>query len=259
MKFCTSFLFALVYYSSISSLNILGCRLWGSETGECSLLPLDDLWRAENMPFCYDKVLYRACLPKQQTLPPSREFPNGRWFNHTVRAKDDWVRYSCELNTEIRRAAETNKTLKNLGVNEYGDKGTIIKRFWHNDDCQNAYKSYFCWVNFPRCDDGMEYTLPTCRSACQNFFRSCMYSSDLWRCYESKYFNGWGPEQPTGNRTYLRDFFPGQPFRENRFDKNGDTMPLCTPALKGNGNQLQLNILLLFLCIFFIFACIIYQ
>jgi hypothetical protein len=26
-----------------------------------------------------------------QTLPPTREYPRGRFFNHTVAAKDKWV------------------------------------------------------------------------------------------------------------------------------------------------------------------------
>eukprot|EP01041_Mallomonas_annulata_P010392 gene10392-21671_t len=187
------------------------------------------------MPFCYNFVQYSTCLPKIQTLPPSRQYPDGRWFNHTVKTKDTWVQQQCDDQIELRRDLERNKTLKNLGVNEYGDKGTIFKRFYKNRDCQNAYRAYFCWINFPRCNMDTDATLPTCRSACHNFFKSCAYPTSLWRCYESKYFNARTPESPSGNRTYLRDFFPGQPFRENDFTVKGEPIAVCTPSLKGTG------------------------
>jgi hypothetical protein len=48
---------------------------------------------------------------------------------------------------------------------------------------------------------------------------SCQNHKDLWRCGDSQYFNGYSPEKPTyidGLPTYLRDFFPGQPFKTNR-------------------------------------------
>lgn len=79
------------------------------------------------------------------------------------------------------------------GEDEYGIEGGIEPRFHRNGDCRNAYKNYFCWANFPRCDD-YEQSLMTCRSSCENFFRVCGYEKDLWRCGESKYFNGYAPE-----------------------------------------------------------------
>jgi len=216
-------------------LNIVSsCRIWGADTGECSLKTLDRTWRMQNMPFCQDFVIYPACLPKQQTLPPSREYPEGRWINYTVLTKDQWVEKSCRDWTGYRRTAETNPDYRVAGTNEFGQKGKMIKRFWHNKDCQDAYQAYFCYINFPRCDNDLQQSLPTCRSACENYFKSCMYSPDLWRCYNSKYFNGPGPETPGPNKTYLRDFFPGQPFRKNKFTTAGVPVPECTPAILGS-------------------------
>ena len=81
--------------------------------------------------------------------------------------------------------------------------------------------------------------MPTCRSACENYFHACNYDNDLWRCGPSDFFNGYAPESPSldpvsGNATYLRDYFPGQPFVGNKFTAGGDEIPICTPALKGS-------------------------
>ncbi len=145
-----------------------------------------------------------------------------------------------------RRGLEVNKTLKALAINEYGDSGRIIKRFYKKMDCMEAYRAYFCWINFLRCDINRDLTLPTCRSACVNFFKSCGYARDLWRCGKSKYFNGYDPESPSsvdanGNPQYLRDYFPGQPFRENKFNLEDNPIPICTPSIKGSAPSIKLN------------------
>lgn len=66
-----------------------------------------------------------------------------------------------------------------MGVNEFGDSGTIRKRFYKKPDCQSAYRNLFCWLNFPRCDMSRDLTLPTCRSACENFFIACGYERGM--------------------------------------------------------------------------------
>lgn len=166
-----------------------------------------------------------------------REFPDGRWFNHTVLAKDTWVATNCMAHITERVNLETNKSLERKAENEFGDKGRIKKRFHHNDDCQNAFKNLFCWTNFPRCDPNRDLTYPTCRSACENYFTACNFKKSLWRCGQSKFFNAYGPETPSvdalGNVTYLRDFFPGQPFRKNKYTKGGSEVGHCTPAITG--------------------------
>ena len=142
--------------------------------------------------------------------------------------------------------------------------GGIEPRFHRNPDCRNAYKNYFCWINFPRCDAYGQSQM-MCRSACvvpppfpntrhphqllleallkkvptgarlspelfwgqhgemhlthgkptclrpppQNFFRTCGYERDLWRCGPTKYFNAYSSD---GAENW--DYFPGQPFRD---------------------------------------------
>lgn len=218
--------------------SLHACYLWGTDSGVCTSLTFDPVWKAENMPFCSGFIDYAACLPKYQNMPPTRDFPAGRWFNHTTLNKDEWVKTQALQHIAERIGYERNRTLKNTGRNEYGDVGITKVRFYNNPDCQHAFISYFCWINFPRCDPQTDTTLPTCRSCCENFFHSCNYDHDLWRCGPSAYFNGYSPEQPTidpssGNVTYLRDYFPGQPFVGNKFDHSGNEIPICTPALNG--------------------------
>lgn len=214
------------------------CYLWGSDTGECTDETLGEAFRFENMPFCAEKVTYTACVPKVQVLPSSRAFPDGRWTNHTMKKKDAWVFEGFMAHVTERVALEQNVSLRKANRNEYGDVGKIRRRFNKRPDCKNAYKNLFCWINFPRCDKERDLTLPTCRSACENFFKSCGYERGLWRCGKSKFFNGYEPEQPkvdqiSGDVQYLRDYFPGQPFRENKYTTGGSELPICTPAITG--------------------------
>jgi hypothetical protein len=58
-----------------------GCNIWGHDTGYCSELPLDPLWRMENLPWCQYAVLYPACLPKEQVLD-STHFTSFRSHTH---------------------------------------------------------------------------------------------------------------------------------------------------------------------------------
>ena len=51
-----------------------------------------------------------------QTLPPTREYPMGRWFNHTVLKKDNWVRENADNWIAYRIQLELNKTLQSLGM-----------------------------------------------------------------------------------------------------------------------------------------------
>lgn len=43
---------------------------------------------------------------------------------------------------------------------------------------------------------------------------ACENQKDLWRCGDSKYFNGYEAEEPeidgNGDPVYMRDFFPGK-------------------------------------------------
>jgi hypothetical protein len=68
-----------------------------------------------------------------------------------------------------------NQTLEDMAINELGEGGIIQKRFsdrGDSPDCIKAFKSYFCWMNFPRCDQE-DKSLVMCRSACENLHIAC--------------------------------------------------------------------------------------
>lgn len=224
------------------------CFIHGQDSGFCTTQTLDARYRAASMPFCAKYIKYPACLPMEQKIPPSRSWPQGRWFNHTTLTKDQWIGTKAREHLYYRRDLERNKTLYQLGINEWGEAKPIHRyRFWHRPDCKNAYYALFCWINFPRCDmnPARLLSLPTCRSACENYFISCGFDADLWRCGKPKWYNGLGPEEPTGadletgTPTYSRDYFPGSPFRKNRFKADGlSDRPICTPAMKGSASRM---------------------
>ncbi len=88
-------------------------------------------------------------------------------------------------------------------------------------------------------------SMPLCRSVCKNMMKSCEFPKDMWRCGESQFFNGYEPEKPTwvnGIATYLRDYFPGQPFVENQYTggrRNKQPLPVCSPSLEGKGSKVR--------------------
>lgn len=102
--------------------------------------------------------------------------------------------------------------------------------------CQKAFRAYFCYLNFPRCywDDRTDEmkSVPLCRSACKNFFKACNYDKSLWRCGRSEWMNGNVPEDFFAYDRYMRDFFPGQPFR-NSYKSRGyrNIHGRCTPGV----------------------------
>jgi hypothetical protein len=179
-------------------------------------------------------------------MHPSTQNTYGRW-NHSVTDKDVWVEASFNEHVQRQIGFEKNKTMARSGVDINGHKGAIHRRFWKRPNCQNAFKNLFCYINFPRCDPSTNLTLPTCRSACENFFKSCKYNKALWRCGKSKWFNGYEPEVPTlvgGNFTYLREYFPGQPWRQNKYTIGGSEIPICTPAILGSAHNVRPNIVM---------------
>ena len=121
---------------------------------------------------------------------------------------------------------------------EGGDDNTI-ERFTDNADCQNAYKNFLCYMNFPRCNDAGE-SLMLCRSVCENFFQACKYESFLNRCYNPEYYGATDPEPETitdelGLPIYMRAHLPGQPFRDILIDEESkDMLVVCTPSIPGS-------------------------
>lgn len=110
------------------------------------------------MPFCgrYIANYYPPCVPNPgvATFEKDQNFPEGRNRRYTTRFKDRWVEEQVTGIIDGRIDVETNQSAKNLGVDGYGRKGSKAKiRFHKNKACQDAYKRYFCWLNFPRCDE----------------------------------------------------------------------------------------------------------
>ena len=174
----------------------------------------------------------------------------GRWINNTVYLKDQWIGEKAMEHINRQLGFELNKTMKSLNRDIYGHRGHVRKRFLKRFDCQNAFKAMFCYINFPRCYPEEDKSLPTCKSACENFFRTCNYEYGLWRCGPSKWFNGNYPELPAhnpdtedgtikANLTYLREYMPGQPFRKNKYTLMGNEHVICTPAILGAGSKTE--------------------
>jgi hypothetical protein len=97
-----------------------------------------------------------------------------------------------------------------------------------------------CFINFPRCDE-QDKSLVMCRSACENLLDTCHIPPDLQRCGPPEWHNGNGPEEmkfynDAGSYPILmRDFFPGQPFRDNQYEDRQRKIPkiVCTPSIPG--------------------------
>jgi hypothetical protein len=55
----------------------------------------------------------------------------------------------------------------------------------------------------------------------------------MFRCGPSEFMNGYEAEEPNAKTgQFLRDFFPGQPFRANKFDRKNNPITVCTPSIK---------------------------
>eukprot|EP01036_Dinobryon_divergens_P030678 gene30678-39956_t len=116
--------FVLFIFAALFCINTTHCcYIWGTDSGYCETQAADLAWRQTYMPFCAEKVQYPACLPKPQFIPPTKEFPKGRWKQHNTFTKDKWVERAFFNWTRHRRTVELNKTLIKLGINEYGDSG----------------------------------------------------------------------------------------------------------------------------------------
>ena len=114
--------------------------------------------------------------------------------------------------------------------------GSIMVHFLKNTECQEAYKAYFCYLNFPRCD-AAQNSLLMCDSACKSFFRACRYpyssnaNESMWRCGPAAYYGSDEGEtyltlDTKGLPIFHRAPFPGLPFASNAPDA-------CTPGVPG--------------------------
>ncbi|CAM9317750.1 unnamed protein product [Chrysoparadoxa australica] len=216
----------------------MGCDIHGHDIGHCDSTLLDDETRELIMPFCGPYVRYTPCVPKLNAIGPSRDHPDGRWFNNTVAHKDAWVQQYHEKEVQERIEIERGP-LRGGAIDEFGEKtGAPFERFYENQECSDAFRNYLCWSNFPRCDDEGK-SLAMCTSVCENYMMACRYPRDMWRCGPTEFFNGDEPEKITKDKpTYLRDFFPGQPFVPNLFakDRRKTPIPVCTPSTNGSSS-----------------------
>jgi len=88
-----------------------------------------------------------------------------------------------------------------------------------------------------------------CTSACQNLMDTCRIPYDMQRCGPPEWHNGNEPEEmlyynDAGSYPILmRDFFPGQPFREPEFEDVERTVSkvVCTPSLPGAATTFTLH------------------
>ncbi len=86
--------------------SAFSCKLGGMDIGVCDTsLETDKEARLSVMPFCGQRILYSPCVPRYDPLPPSRDYPEGRWFNNTIKAKDDWIRQYHEKVCVCRKKA----------------------------------------------------------------------------------------------------------------------------------------------------------
>ncbi|GAB9472995.1 hypothetical protein Gpo141_00010159 [Globisporangium polare] len=206
---------------------VRSCLIAGADTGSCTDPTDFDLL----IPFCKTVVPYTACLPRYQSL----------WYNHSALAKDKFVEQMFTKIATQRKMYETNKTFLDKNTDEWGGSREIVPRFVENPDCENAYRNYFCWMNFPRCDaEGRSLLL--CRSVCENYMKACQLSQDLWRCGDPQYVNGRKPETSVtwinNSLVYYRAPFPGSPFRDNAVDANTNKpIVVCTPSLENAARQ----------------------
>mmetsp|Transcript_11296 Transcript_11296/g.20728 ORF Transcript_11296/g.20728 Transcript_11296/m.20728 type:complete len:259 (+) Transcript_11296:128-904(+) len=213
-----------------------GCIIQNSDSGVCTrkYLPqtsdLDAIeearvrWMAD-IPFCgkWISSYFAPCVPSLPTkawTAADPNFPDGRLtFSsdeqvdvHSIRSKDRWIEQTVTNTIQARIDLE-----KQQGSSHY--------HYFRNKDCQEAYARYTCWLNFPRCSDEFDESLPMCQSVCENLFRVCGFASDIWRC-EADIVDG--EDEDT------RAFFPGQPFVRNEFQpKSNDPKAVCTPSIKG--------------------------
>ena len=212
-----------------------GCVIHNSDSGICTTryLPISrdlqaieeskKLWQAD-LPFCgqYIASYYSPCVPATPTsawVAADANFPTGRIVDtvdgnddgkedvHSIRNKDRWVEQTVASTIQSRIDLDKHDPFKNR-------------------DCQEAYAKFTCWLNFPRCHDESDESLPMCQSACENLFRVCNIASDMWRC---------DADVVDGNDEYdIRAFFPGQPFTQNEYyPKSNEPLPVCTPSIKG--------------------------
>ena len=244
------FLFCFAINNRLNS--ALACNIHGTNSGICTSkyhpssyaidgdeLNLEAIQRAKeqwqaDMPYCgrWIASYYNPCVPARPTKEfqaPDINFEFGRLMTGepatdvaSIQTKDKWVEDTVANTIASRIEREREK-----GSNHY--------HFYQNKDCQEAFARFSCWLNFPRCDEFFEDSLPLCQSACENLFRVCGHEKDLWRC-EAGVVHG-------DSEYDIRAFFPGQPFQRNEFlPRSNEPKAVCTPSIKGSASVIGMGV-----------------
>jgi len=79
-----------------------GCRIMGSDTGECQ----DPDVFLQYMPFCGPVLPYSTCIPKAQVL----------WYNHSSKSKDQFLSDMYNKIITQRQIVEQDKALHSAGL-----------------------------------------------------------------------------------------------------------------------------------------------
>lgn len=99
-----------------------------------------------------------------------------------------------------------------------------------------------------------------CRSVCENYAKACKLSKDLKRCGPTEYQNGYNAEKAEytdvkGYTKFYRDFYPGQPFRDGKFDGR-KPLPVCTPSILNNSITFSPSFIILIVSILLSFLLV---
>ena len=207
-----------------------GCVISGTDSGYCTkkylpstygdnvgaIATARSLWDCrddtECIPFCGRYVAtYPLCLPRTDdvALPADQNFPKGRFENFNTLTKDMWIE-------ETALATIANNP----------------DLFSTNTDCQDSYKRYICYLNYPRCDD-YEESLPLCSSVCENLLAACGLDKEELRSFCTNDATG-TTVLSDGGTLPITTSFPGQPFVANKFLPKSRGQPdlVCTPSVK---------------------------
>jgi len=239
------------------------CMIQGQDSGICVKLGRGSQLDGA-LSFCashfLDDAAYSICVPKENL-----DF--GVTMTEAARTKDKWVKDTVESIYAQRLSFEKNTSLSNKDMNEFGIKnGPIVQRFSNRrteqqeKDCFNSYHAFNCHANFPRCN-AEGNSLMLCRSVCENYMKACGYDYDMQRCYAERFHNSRTPEgddidiDKDGYPDYLRAFFPGHPFRDNKINEDETESLVCTPA-HGDGAALQPHRIIIALTLALSFLCV---
>jgi len=194
----------------------------------------------------------RGRTPKYYVSPDDEfgAWQGGRRWND--KNEEEFIEYNIPKGKQHTPPRGFGMGLNSIGEATFGNYTTAYPPTGEHKltDCELAFRNYICFMNFPRCNEEEE-SLVLCKSVCENFMIACGYERDLWRCGPSEFHNGYEPEIPELNLTegrytvFLRNFFPGQPFRENTFDFLGNPHVTCTPSMHSSTTRTRINYFLL--------------